>query len=420
MFGRRNSIVLLALAATCCVVTLADGASEQNIRVGLYYGSTAQRSLVVSGVGAGKGERSKGTFDGDLRLTAGSGGLVLEHKGKRASLGRWVEFWPTGRKPWLEMNNASYRGRLRIERAGGGRLKAINIVPIEDYVRGVVGNEMFAHGAACKVQAVISRTFAMYVRDVERKHRSDGFDICTTGHCQVYGGVDSERPLVDEAVDATRGEILTYRGRPIFAAYHANAGGMTQPVDEAWPGSIRKNFPYLRSVESPYDAAAGRLHGYDWCYHWRREIKAAEIGKRLRARGKNIGDVRDLVVKRRTSTGRVRELEVLGSRGHTRLRRPSEVRAVLNTPSPRLEIRKIGSAFEVIGWGRGHGVGLSQHGALGMSKAGYTREQILGHFYRGVALTSDYGRGKSSPLTPPELRAGSAEMRPVVVPPGMS
>ncbi len=420
MFARARSIILFALAALCCLGAVADAGHEQTIRVGLYYGSTTRPSFVLSGVGAGQAERSKGAIDGEVRLTAASGGLVLEHKGKRAALGRWVEFWPTGREPWLELNDSTYRGRLRVELAGRGRLKAINIVPIEDYVRGVVGNEMFADGAACKVQAVISRTFAMYARDVERKHHSDGFDICTTGHCQVYGGVDSERPLVDEAVEATRGEILTYRGRPIFAAYHANAGGITQPVDEAWPGSIRRDFPYLRSVESPYDSAAGRLRGYDWCYHWRREIKAEEIAKRLRARGKDVGHVRDLVVKRRTSTGRVRELEVLGSRGHTRLRRPSEVRAVLNTPSPRLDIRKIGSAFEVIGWGRGHGVGLSQHGALGMSKAGYTREQILGHFYRDVALTSDYGHGTSRPLTPPQLKTGTAETGPVEVPPGMS
>jgi stage II sporulation protein D len=413
-------VLVLAVAVSCCVIGVTDAAGEQTIRVGLYYGSTAPRSLVVSGVGAGQAERSKGRFEGEVRVTAGSDGLRLEHKGKRASLGRWVEFWPTGTKPWLALGDATYRGKLRIELAGRSRVKAMNIVPIEEYVRGVVANEMFADGAACKVQAVISRTFAMYVRDFERKHRSDGFDICTTGHCQVYRGVNSERPLADQAVDGTRGEVLTYRGRPIFSAYHANAGGITQPVDEAWPGSVRAKFPYLRSVDSPYDAAVRGLRGYDWCYHWRREIRAEEIAKRLRTRGKDVGDVRDLVVRRTTSTGRVRELEVLGSRGRTRLRRPSEVRAALNTPSARFEIRKAGSRFEVTGWGRGHGVGLSQHGAMGMSKAGYSHEQILGHFYRGVALTSDYGRGRSRSLTPPELRMGSTETTPVVVPPGVS
>jgi stage II sporulation protein D len=393
---------------------------EEPIRVGLLYGSSAPTSVTVFGAGAGQGERSGGDFDGEMRVTADGDSLVLEHQGRRARVGRWVEFWPTGTEPWLDLNNATYRGKLRIEPAGRGRLKAVNIVSLEDYVRGVVANEMFADGAACEVQAVISRTFAIYARDIERKHRQDGFDICTTGHCQVYGGLDSERPLVDEVVDATRGEIVTYRGRPIFAAYHANAGGLTQRVDEAWPGSVREKFPYLASVPSPYDATADALRGYQWCYHWRRDIKATEIRDNLRASGTDIGDVRDVVVKKTTSTGRVRELEVIGTGGHTRLRRPSEVRALLNAPSPRLEIRKRGSTFEVIGWGRGHGVGLSQHGALGMSKAGYTYEQILGHFYRGVTLASEYGRGRSRSLTPPELRMGSTETTPVVVPPGVS
>ncbi len=420
MLARIRSVALLALAAMCCMAAPADAGDEQTIEVGLYYGSTAPESVVISGVGAGQAQRSKGTFAGEVRVTAGSDGLVIEHKGKSASLGRWVEFRPTGDHPWLDVNGATYRGRLRLKLQSRHRMTVVNTVEIEDYVRGVVGNEMFPDFGAYKVQAVISRTFAIYVRDVERKHRPDGFDVCTTGHCQVYGGVDSERPLVDEAVAATRGETITRRGAPIFAAYHANAGGLTQHVDEAWPGSIRSNFPYLQSVESPYDAAAGDLRGYDWCYHWRREITGREIGDRLRARGRDVGDATDLIVKARTRTGRVSELEVLGTRGHTRLRGPSEVRAALNTPSPRLEIRGTRSGFEVTGWGRGHGVGLSQHGALGMSRAGYSYEQILGHFYRGVELTSDYGRGRSTRLTPPELRMKSAEVRPVVVPPGMS
>ncbi len=420
MFARMSMVLMVAVAAPLCFPTPAQAAGQQTIRVGLYYGSAAPRSLTVSGVGVGQADRSKGRFDGDVLVTAGARGLVLEHKATRASLGRWVEFSPTGTEPWLELNNAAYRGKLRIELAGRGRLRAVNIVSLEDYVRGVVANEMFSDGAAYEVQAVISRTYAIYVRDIERKHRRDGFDICTTGHCQVYGGLDSEQPLVDEVVDATRGEILTYRGRPIFAAYDANAGGITQPVDEAWPGSIRRDFPYLRSVESPYDAAAADLRGYDWCYHWRRDVKATEIRDRLRASGTDVGDVRDLIVRKTTSTGRVRELEVVGSRGRARLRRSSEVRALLDAPSPRLEIRRGGSTFEVVGWGRGHGVGLSQHGALGMSKAGYSYEQILGHFYRGVALSSDYGRGRSRALTPPELRMGSIETTPIALPPGVS
>ena len=417
MFARMTTM-FVAAAIMAGAVAFAD--AGQSIRVGLHYGSNALTHVTISGTGSGEGERSKGNFKGDVRVTADGGTLVMKHDDHHVRIGRWVEFWPTGDDQWLDLDDSTYRGKLRIELEGRDRLKVINTVGMEEYLRGVVPNEMFADGAACQVQAVISRTYAMYVRDVERKHRKDGFDICTTGHCQVYRGMDSERPLSDRGVDSTRGEIVTYRRKPIFSAYHANAGGVTQTVDEAWPGSIRANFPYLCSVESPYDATAGTLNGYNWCYHWQRQITPKEIGDRLRRWGNDPGDVRDLVVKKKTDSGRVKEMEIVGSRRNVRLRRPSEVRAALQVPSPRFELKKGSKGFELTGWGRGHGVGLSQHGALGMSRAGYTYDQILGHYYRGVELTKDYGRGKSRSLTPPEIKLESAVATPVVVPPGMS
>jgi stage II sporulation protein D len=393
---------------------------DEPIRVGLKYGSTALTSVTINGIGKGEGERSRGDFDGELTVRADGDSLILEHKGRRADVGRWVEFWSTDRQPWLDFDEATYRGKLRVELQGHDRVKVVNILELEDYLRGVVPNEMFANGEASKVQAVISRTFALYARDVERKHRRDGFDICTTGHCQVYHGLDSERPLADRAIKATRGEVITHRRRPIFSAYHANAGGLTQTVDEAWPGSVRENFPYLASVPSPYDAKADELRGYQWCYRWQRTIPAREVAERLRARGSDVGEVTDLVVREKTSTGRVKVLEVRGSKRSVKLKRPSEVRAALQLPSVRCEITKGPEGFEVVGWGRGHGVGLSQHGALGMAKSGFTYDQILGHFYRGVSLTSEYGRGPARDLPPPDLKIETTEASPVTVPPGVS
>jgi stage II sporulation protein D len=412
---------LLAILAAVVILTgaVAFGGEGETIRVGLCYGSNAPSSVTISGRGEGTAESAHGQFNGEVKVSADGDTLVLEYKDQRGRLGRWAEFQPTGEEPWLDLGDATYRGTLRIE-LERGRLKVINVVGIEEYVRGVVPNEMFSDGEANKVQAVISRTYAIYVRDIERKHRNDGFDICTTGHCQVYRGVDSERPQTDEAVEATRGEVLTYRGRPIFSSYHANAGGQTETVDEAWPGSIRANFPYLESVDSPFDGEAGTLNGYTWCYQWERDVPASEIAGRLKSWGKDVGEVRDLCVKATTSTGRVKALEVTGTKGGVTVKTPTEVRSLLQLPSPRCTISKRGDCFHVIGSGRGHGVGLSQHGALGMSRAGYRYDQILGQYYRGVALTQNYGRGESRALTPPDLKVQSASVKPVIVPPGMS
>jgi stage II sporulation protein D len=395
------------VAVVACFACCAS--AEGTIRVGLRYGDGAPTALTISGRGEGKASRSHGGFEGEVRVTVEGRDIVLEHKGRRVPVGDSVEFWASGDDPWIELEGSAYRSKLRLELQRNRRLRVINILDVEDYVRGVVPNEMFSHPEAFKVQAVISRTLAFYVRDIEKKHRKDGFDICSTGHCQVYRGVDSERPLADAAVAATRGQVLTYRGRPIFSAYHANSGGLTQTVDEAWPGSIRRNFPYLAGVESPYDSQALGLPGYAWCYQWDRVVTPGEIGERLRRRGHDVGEVRDLTIRRRTSTGRVQELGVVGSRGDARLQRPSEVRAVLDTPSAFMEIERDARGFVITGRGRGHGVGLSQHGALGMAKAGYSYEDILAHFYRGVALTHDCGRGDSRDLNPPDLKAESSD-----------
>jgi stage II sporulation protein D len=398
---------------------LARGDADQMIRVGLHYGSSAVGSAVVRGEGAGRGERSRGGFDGEVVVRADRGEVVLDHKGRRLGVGRWVELEPApGRGP-LTLDGSAYRGSLRFE-ARGGRLWVINVLPVEDYVRGVVPNEMFEHGEAYKVQAVISRTIALYIRDIERKHRGDGFDICGTGHCQVYRGAGSERRSSDKAVAATNGEVLTYRGRPIFSAYHANAGGVTQPVDEAWPGSVRDNFPYLQRVESPYDAEASGLPGYAWCYRWRREVPLADILDRLPHGRGRLGSVRDVTVRSRTSTERVRELAVRGTRGRVVVERPSEIRSLLQVPSARFDLERRGRYLSVVGWGRGHGVGLSQHGALGMAKAGYSYRDILGHFYRGVHLAESYGGGDSTALSAPELRRRAPTQDAVEVPAGTS
>ncbi len=416
MFVR--AIFLLAAIALTAAVCFAEPQTDQTIQVGLFYGARAPEPLIISGVGEVQGEGGKASFEGEVRVKVDAGRIVLEHKGKRLQDGRWVEFAPSGRDPWLDLAKSSYRGKLRIDVVNGDRMRVVNTLAMEDYIRGVVPNEMFAHPSAYKVQAMVSRTYAIYVRDLEKKHRPDGFDICATGHCQVYRGLDSETPMSDQAVEATRGEVLTFQGKPIFSAYHSNAGGVTQTVDEAWPGSIRANFPYLSQVDSPFDAEAEALPGFAWCYRWECEINPKDIAARLRARGKEVGEVKDLVVKSRTSTGRVKELEIVGSRDRAVLKTQNDLRAVLVTPSDRMEIAKRGDCFKATGWGCGHGVGLSQHGALGMAKAGYEYEQILGHYYKGVYLTEDYGRGASRPLSPPEVKIAAPDARPVPSPPG--
>lgn len=411
----RLAASLFALAAIALLVG-ARPVPDETIRVGLYFGPSSPESVTVSGAGSWRGERDRARLEAPIRIAAGSGSLEVAESGARSRpVGRWIALRPRAKAEPLDLDGAAYRGELRIELAPSGNLKVVNLLRLEDYVRGVVPNEIFSQPTALKVQAVLSRTLALYIRDHQRRHPgSEGFDVCTGGHCQVYRGVESETSEATAAVQATRGEVLTSQRRVILAAYHANAGGRTAEVEEAWPGSSRVE--YLQCVASPYDHTA-RLLGYPDCYHWRVSVTGEQVRARLRSvAGRDVGAVQSVSVSRRSRSGRVGELHVVGARGEEKVYRPRDVRSVLGigreaTGKPYdydtrlVGVERRGDGFVVSGFGAGEGVGLSQHGAVGMGRAGFSYQQILGHYYPGVELAEEYGRGRSHPVPAPELRA---------------
>src|SRR5262245_21964033 len=149
----------------------------------------------------------------------------------------------------LALDGKPYRGQLVIK-ASGGKLRAINSVPLEQYVYGVVPVEIGSSGPAraLKAQAVAARTYALAVK------RSGGdFDLYPDIRSQSYGGASVETSATDAAVDATAGRVITYKGKVITAYYFASSGGRTASVQDVWLGS--SPVPYLVSVSDPYDNA---------------------------------------------------------------------------------------------------------------------------------------------------------------------
>ncbi len=136
-----------------------------------------------------------------------------------------------------------YDAGLRATQAGVG---LINVLSLESYLRGVVPSEMgparFPALEALKAQAVAARTYAVaHLGD----HEDEGYDLCATPACQVYGGVDAERPLTDRAVARTAGVILTWQGAPIDAMYQSTCGGHTEDAAAILPDRAA---PYLVGV----------------------------------------------------------------------------------------------------------------------------------------------------------------------------
>lgn len=153
----------------------------------------------------------------------------------------------------VRFNEKPYRGRLEVFTNPSGSLTVVNVVGLEDYVRGVVPNELSpSYGTieALKAQAVAARTYAVKNRN---QFASQGFDLLPTTRSQVYGGLSTEHPLSTRAVEETRGMVATYKGEPINALYTSTCGGRTENVENIFNEAT----PYLRGREC---AIEGRAH----------------------------------------------------------------------------------------------------------------------------------------------------------------
>jgi stage II sporulation protein D len=154
----------------------------------------------------------------------------------------------------VRFNEKPYRGRLEVFSNPRGALTVVNVLSLEDYVRGVVPNELSPGGypaiEALKAQAVAARTYAVRNRN---QFASQGFDLLPTTRSQVYGGLSTEHPLSTRAVDETRGLVATYKGEAINALYTSTCGGRTEDVENIFNEAT----PYLRGRECSLE---GRAH----------------------------------------------------------------------------------------------------------------------------------------------------------------
>ncbi|HWB40723.1 MAG TPA: SpoIID/LytB domain-containing protein [Gemmatimonadales bacterium] len=304
----------------------------------------------------------------------------------------------------LRVNGRSYRGILEIVRDTGG-ITLVNRLPLETYLLGVVSAEMgrrnLAEFEALKAQAVVSRTYAL--RNLGRR-AALGFDLHAGVADQVYVGAGSEAPEGLEAVQATRGMVLTHGGAPIDAFYYSTCGGQTADGVEAFAAASRS---YLRSfpdVDQHGEAYCRISPRYRWREEWTGGVLLAMLRRTLptvaRVSSDRIGEVRDVWVAQRTASGRVGRLAITLASNQVMVDGPA-VRQVLRPPSGDL-LRSAAFTLTATGAGRGlsrlvaegrgagHGVGLCQWGAVGRSRAGQDFQRILAAYYPGATLQRLY------------------------------
>lgn len=307
------------------------------------------------------------------------------------------------------LRQRAYRGRLQV-RLNGQSLQAINHVPLESYLPSVVGSEMPASWPqpALRAQAVAARTYAL-----RQRKPSAPFDVSATVSSQVYKGIEAETASTREAVAATRGQVLTYGGQLANTVFHSSAGGVTENSGDLWSQQL----PYLVSVPD-FDQQSP-------VHRWEQRLEPEQLLQAFT----ETGGVDRIEVLATTASGRVRQARVRGPRGSlllsgAQLRSrlglrstlvrfelvPPEVAdgagassltaALANVPpppplpvlegQPPLQVPR--PSLLVSGRGFGHGVGMSQWGALAMAQKGHSHAQILRHYYRGTRLSLDGGR----------------------------
>jgi len=315
---------------------------------------------------------------------------------------------------WAGREDRIYRGQMEFLPRPDG-LTVVNRLNIEEYLYSVVPAEMPCTWppAALEAQAVAARTYTITNL---RRYESRGFDLLASVLSAYYPGVKSEDAATRAAVDATRGLILTFNGRPITAVYSANSAGFTESSREVW------NFDhsYLRAVpdkelppeidacmspavlakwlkERPLTHSSNPAYSARAAYRWQLWVPRWELEERLaRAGAKEIGEILSLTTAGRGPSGRVKEVLIRGTAGEYRINgdpirsRLGGLRSNLFVVEPKLGPDGRPEYFIFTGGGWGHGVGMCQSGAAGMAAAGYSCREILDHYYPGAELTKRY------------------------------
>ena len=275
----------------------------------------------------------------------------------------------------LTVNDKTYRGKILLKRIAKG-ICVINVLRLEEYLYSVVPKEMSSRWPmeALKSQAVAARTYALYQKE---KNRDKDYDVYATTSSQVYGGFDVENEVTTRAVNETRGKVLFHKGQLVLAYFHANSGGVTEDAKNVWTADV----PYLKSVRDDFSTKAPN-------FKWVQYLDMDRMRKSLRAKGVDVGTIYNITPVEVSSSGRVRKMKIVHSRGeitlsgnHFRIKvDPKLIKSTL------LTINKDGNGIRFYGKGYGHGVGMSQWGACEMAKSGHSYTNILQYYYSGVEI----------------------------------
>ena len=277
------------------------------------------------------------------------------------------------------INGKKYFGGIRIIK-NSNSLTVINLVSIEKYLRGVLPKEMSPSFSmeALKAQAVAARSFTLKNKG---RHEKEGYDLCATTHCQIYEGIAPISANTDKAVADTSGEVLYFNGAVALTNFHTDSGGMTEANANVWGAEI----PYLQPAEELTKKTQA----------WNVKIDKIVFAQKM---GADFGELKainlsNLIIGKGTSdratSGRVKFAEIVGTKKTVQIS-GNELRKKFSLPSTLFDMKISGADVVFEGYGRGHGIGMSQLGAEAYAKNGWAYDKILKHYYKGTEIKKIY------------------------------
>lgn len=329
-----------------------------------------------------------------------------------------------------KQEDRQYRGIMEIRLDNEGLMQAISEVPIDVYLKGVVSSEIPKDfpKEALMAQAIASRSEVL--AKLGTKHLNDPFDLCATVHCQVYTGISNEDPGINEVVEATSGRVLLYEDNICDAVYSPVCGGHTENKENVW------NPPAESYLVGLYDEEVKAADQFDLdltkerdVTKWIKEAPSAHCNLKdkslsfaseyhhryfrwmvtysrqelqeiiMKKTGEDIGTLYDIIPLQRGVSGRLMEIEILGSRKNLKLKKELNIRRALSDTAlnsacfiVEMELGEMGTpitiTFQGAGWG--HGVGMCQYGAAALADNNATHQEILSHYYPNTTIETLY------------------------------
>ena len=328
--------------------------------------------------------------------------------------------------------NALYRGAIEIVKYNQNTFHIVNVIEVEDYLKGVVPNEMPVRFGleALKAQSVAARNYVLSPRTKAYK----AFDVVDSVASQVYYGANSEKQLGNKAVQETEGIVALYDWDLILAQYSSTAGGYTESFAYAFSDPASRSFPsedkpYLRAkpdilsqtplnteeaaaayYKSKPDSFDVRSPYFRWTKNWTKDDLQKTLERTLAEqsttgfvhpqfyKGEKLSDLVELKVLRRGDSGKIIEMEVVTKDQNYKIWKELVIRRLLVNQGKALPSANV--VFEHVydengnlqtitayGGGYGHGVGMSQYGAGFMGSEMYqSYDKILKHYYTGITL----------------------------------